>query len=76
MVGLTCGTCKHFVICGPQSAVIGDPKQGECREGPPSTTCIPVAGSGGATHAKFTTYPAITEAVNACSRHLAIVEVA
>jgi hypothetical protein len=68
MAGLTCGTCKHFVVCGPQSPVIGDPKQGECREGPPSTTCIPVAGGAGAV-AKFTSYPAINGAADACSRH-------
>lgn len=74
MAGLTCGTCKHFVVHGTQSPVIGEPKQGECREGPPATTCIPVQGGGGI--AKFTSYPALTEAMNACSRHQAIMETA
>lgn len=68
MDGQTCGDCRHFVpseLPVGQPVVVGQPRQGECREGPPNVTVVIVNGQ---VAGKITSYPAPHNQWAACSR--------
>lgn len=61
----TCGQCKHWVA-GPKDPMnLRASPQGDCREGPPTTTSLP-APNGGMMH--LTVYPKVQDNFSACSR--------
>ncbi len=67
LIPKTCGTCKHWYKNQPTPQDrIGEPKQGECREGPPCVTSIP-NNQGGIM--SITAYAPMQENFVACSRH-------
>jgi hypothetical protein len=57
-----CGTCKHF------HRNADDLKRGQCREGPPHATTIPLD-QAAKTQLVLSSYPNLPEDFPACDRH-------
>lgn len=68
----TCGTCRHW-HAGPRNTMdLGQPQQGDCREGPPHATSLPNPPQ----MMMFCNYPRLPATFPACSRHQPKVEIA
>lgn len=67
-----CGTCLHWYDQGGDPNALGDPHKGQCREGPPDATSLPMpmqGPDGRQTMMILSNYRSLPATFPACDRH-------